>query len=713
MASYWKKHYTYTLLIFILAFAQYANTLQHSFVWDDKIVLTENYKVKQGISGIPQLFERGRTNEITDRYGFRPVTLTLFAILYEIFGANPLPYHITHVLLYAIFCALLMLSLPKLIPTLNTWTCFLAMLLFTCHPIHTEVVANIKSADEILAFLLSWCSLLLLKQYLQLQNNRQWSYFLASMLVFALALLAKESALFWVPIVVVYAIYLKNANLKKTIPFVVGMGAIAALIVPGFLTTKLLILPLLLLATLGLYFIHQHVSKLSIHSTCKYAAGAVSIVLLAIGIIIISTQQPTIDTQYINKNYQINTNNEDENGFYLEDKIMNNALFAVPSYSQRLANSVYISGKYLINFLYPNALVYFYGFNQIPVVGWANPWVLLALAIQLFLIFGVLWLWNKNKLLVFFLLFYLLSTLPYLHIIVPLDDAMADRFFFIASLAASFLVVFFIHTISSFFKQKIAKNSKNIFVSSLCFLLAAACFLTTFNRNKAWKNDYTLFKTDMPKLEHCARANYYLGSQYLNKFYETNQPKYVEKSINRFQKSINISPAAFFAYRNLTQLYIDQQNWQKALTMINDMLSHYPNSTEANYLKGLLFFRQEKHSEAIPIFTKVVANKPSFTLVYYELAWAYYNTGQTEQAITTLKNAIEIKPTFLDNYGALSDIYYDMGLLSEAMEILQKALKIDPNGAPIYDKMIQQYIDRGEEEQAQRLYEEAKTKGIF
>ncbi|MFZ1296685.1 MAG: hypothetical protein WAT16_01480, partial [Saprospiraceae bacterium] len=46
------------IALFILTFVLYANTLGHEFALDDGIVIKENKHVKQGISGIPDLFSK-------------------------------------------------------------------------------------------------------------------------------------------------------------------------------------------------------------------------------------------------------------------------------------------------------------------------------------------------------------------------------------------------------------------------------------------------------------------------------------------------------------------------------------------------------------------------------------------------------------------------------------------------------------------------------
>jgi tetratricopeptide (TPR) repeat protein len=65
-------------------------------------------------------------------------------------------------------------------------------LLFIAHPAHTEVVANIKSRDEILAFLFSVLSLKYLFHYVDSNTKRNLFF---SLLFFFLSLLSKETAI--------------------------------------------------------------------------------------------------------------------------------------------------------------------------------------------------------------------------------------------------------------------------------------------------------------------------------------------------------------------------------------------------------------------------------------------------------------------------------------------------------------------------------------
>ena len=141
----------YATGIFALAVVLYANTFRHGYVLDDDLVCAKNTYVQEGISGMGKIFSHSWYHGFTgveDRY-YRPVMLTSLAIDNTMFG--PDSHHVINVLIYGVSCALLYVLWVYLVGHVYTWLPLVAALLFAAHPLHTEVVANIKSRDELLA----------------------------------------------------------------------------------------------------------------------------------------------------------------------------------------------------------------------------------------------------------------------------------------------------------------------------------------------------------------------------------------------------------------------------------------------------------------------------------------------------------------------------------------------------------------------------------
>ncbi|MGB0402451.1 MAG: hypothetical protein ACPGEG_00050 [Salibacteraceae bacterium] len=210
-------------IIFFLSFIVYSNTFTHEFVLDDKIVITENSFTKKGIDGIVDIFSYdsmrgffGGERNLVQGGRYRPLALATHAVEYEIVGKEPFFFHFNNVLLYSISGVLLFLILVQLFPSTSVWYLsvpLIATVLFQVSPLHTEVVANIKSRDEILSILFSFGAILFVLHYLK--KSSIVSLIVASIL-FLLGLLSKESAVVMAGIApLLIWVFKKDVSLKS------------------------------------------------------------------------------------------------------------------------------------------------------------------------------------------------------------------------------------------------------------------------------------------------------------------------------------------------------------------------------------------------------------------------------------------------------------------------------------------------------------------
>jgi tetratricopeptide (TPR) repeat protein len=205
----------------------YTNTVSHSFILDDGAVTTSNEYVQQGISGIPNILKTEMWHFENMNLGYyRPLSMITFAIENQLFGNNPHVYHFGNIILYGLTGFFLCLLLMNLFQHFHPAFSFIITLLFMSHPIHTEVVANIKSRDEMLSFLnLTISFLLLLRAYKQPAMSVK--HLILSCAFFYFSLLSKETAmvgLFIVPLILFFA---RNNSIKQSllrmVPFLIIM----------------------------------------------------------------------------------------------------------------------------------------------------------------------------------------------------------------------------------------------------------------------------------------------------------------------------------------------------------------------------------------------------------------------------------------------------------------------------------------------------------
>lgn len=204
------------LICAAFAFVLYANTLTHEYTVDDDTVIKNNKITKKGISALPEIFTTAYRAGFWERKEslYRPLSVAMFAIEYSIAPEKPFVGHLMNVLLYALTAAVLFLLLSALFINKNPILAFIATLLFIAHPLHTEVIANIKSRDEILCFLFAIASLLAMVNYVK---HKQTSQLILSGVFIFLSLLSKENAVTYIVIAPLTLYFFTAADKKQMI----------------------------------------------------------------------------------------------------------------------------------------------------------------------------------------------------------------------------------------------------------------------------------------------------------------------------------------------------------------------------------------------------------------------------------------------------------------------------------------------------------------
>ena len=197
--------------VLLVPFLLYLNTLQNKYALDDAIVLTENEYVQEGFRGLDDIFLTEtftgffrEKKELVEGGRYRPLSLATFAIGYQLWGQKPGLSHLFNALFFSVLCLILFELIRLLcvrfgINKQPNQIAFFATLLFACHPVHTEVVANIKGRDELLSVLFLILSLYLALKYL---DKAGIPALLASGISLFAGLLSKENAIFLWPLLV-------------------------------------------------------------------------------------------------------------------------------------------------------------------------------------------------------------------------------------------------------------------------------------------------------------------------------------------------------------------------------------------------------------------------------------------------------------------------------------------------------------------------------
>ncbi len=172
--------------------AAYVNSLLNPFIWDDIALIVRNFHIGD-LGYVPRLFLEGSYHqEITGNF-YRPLLMASFALDFRYWALEPFGYHLFNLFLHLsnallVYCLVWLLSKKKTVP-------FLAALLFAVHPVHTEAVTYISGRGDPLAAFFSLLSLLCFIKFTGQEGARKAAFYTVSVVFFAMAAFAKESAL--------------------------------------------------------------------------------------------------------------------------------------------------------------------------------------------------------------------------------------------------------------------------------------------------------------------------------------------------------------------------------------------------------------------------------------------------------------------------------------------------------------------------------------
>lgn len=218
------------IALIAITFGLFSNTFNHGFTVDDPLLITRNKQVAKGISAIGKIWSssylEGFNGEVDASY--RPFSISQFALGKSMHNLKPSTMHVFHVIYFAIsigFCFLFTWLLTKK----NTWLAFGIVLLYACHPIHTEVLNNLKSRDEIMMALGIFAAGFFYLQHLDTQKMR---FLLYTGLAFFVSLFSKETALpMLLTIPVIHLYYTKSSkNLWRNTGILGGIALLYLLI---------------------------------------------------------------------------------------------------------------------------------------------------------------------------------------------------------------------------------------------------------------------------------------------------------------------------------------------------------------------------------------------------------------------------------------------------------------------------------------------------
>ncbi|MDR3184934.1 MAG: hypothetical protein LBT49_05960 [Prevotellaceae bacterium] len=697
-------------VIFALAFAFYGNTLFNHYALDDTMVLTQNEFVKRGASTIPKIL---KYDTFIGRYGeavinlpggrYRPLSVITLALEYELFtdaetkqiirdkldqGKNdddaallvgtPLPYvnHFMNILLYAVSAWVLLLIMLRLFPLRSAtgWRALfnipvLTVIFFVAHPVHSEVVANIKGRDEIMTLLGALCALYFTLRWLDTKKPSDMVY---AFLSFLLGLFSKENAITFL-VVIPITIYLIRPCKAK---FLICALLSALLVFPFFKGHA------------GLFFVS--VIPLLV---CFFLSGSdkryvtAMLPLYAAAFIFLLARQSAINLDPLP-----------------EKELMNNPFMYMTGH-QKWASIIYVMGRYLWLQIFPYPLTTDYYPYHIPIMNFSDVSVifitLLYVALGAFTLWGI---FRRNKY-AYAVVWFVVPLSIVSNIFVQVGTFMNERFIYISSIGFCMVLAdFLIYHLPKWLQQKTLYRG----VVTL-FVLVSLCLygVDTVARNKAWMDDFTLSTTDVKASPKSAKANYDASRVYnieLQKATDDATRDSITRLINKYS-------------RRAVEIHPNYENALLLLSWSNGALGQPPDSS-VKYLLRLIRWNPfnpfaidalaaaaanyPNVEKRLEIWEYVVKVAPQRFEAHYNLATVYANEQMRfHDALPHFEKAAELNPNHAPAIMGVGAMYANTGKFGKSVEMFERVAKLTPTDTLVFINLWRTYSAVGDGVKAQ------------
>ena len=638
-------------LLRIIAFAfpvlLYLNTIPNDYALDDSIVITENNFVKEGISGIKNIFTHDsfigffkKKRDLVEGGRYRPLSIASYAVEYSIWKSDPHLSHLINAMLYGLLSLVVFIFLKKILRYLGYESiaipvAFISTLLFASHPIHTEVVANIKGRDEMLAFLFGFLSL---NQFIVYLEKSKIQYAAASGVLLFLGLLSKENA---ITIVAVAALIIV-INFKKE-----------------FFSRYINAMIFLSLGTALYLVIHSQV----VGGFSKTVA----------------------------------------------DELMNNPYLYASKY-EKFPTIFYTLLIYIKLLFSPHPLTFDYYPYHIQLQTWQNPLVLLSIVIHVMIIIGAFYYLNRNKIISFAIFFYFLTLLPVSNIFINIGSFMNERFVFFSSLGFCLVCGYLIFGIyqrfsNSTLKQNLIVSGYVIILIFFSIILlqrntnwkdnytlflhdvkissgsaksncAAGGVLLEKSQNETdtvqkrieLNNSINYLKSAVRIYPNYVDALLLLGNAYY--FHDTD----MKNAMTIYNKIFDQAPGYDLAFQNFKKILISAKNPDDKKTGYKEILKYNSSDFEANYQLGILYGKVFNNLDSATIFlSKAVKLNPKSIEANRDCGVAFAIKGTPAMAVPYFKQAILLEPNEPSNYINLGLACQKLGDIPKANELFRKA----------------------------------------
>jgi len=391
-----------------------------------------------------------------------------------------------------------------------------------------------------------------------------------------------------------------------------------------------------------------------------------------------------------------------------------NPLHYEKSFLVHLSTGFYTLIYYIRLLLYPHPLLFYYGYDQIPVVSWSNGWAIFSLFLHGVLAIYAIRKFRERHVLSFAIIYYFICISMFSNIVKPAVGIVAERFLFAASLGFCIaLVYFFFRLAKADMKNSFIRSAQKNKILLLALILLLPYTIKTISRNRDWKSEVSLYSRDVKYLTRSAKANVlYAGTLLRHVFMDVKKTKNIERNrqkintiIKHYNIALDIYPEYANAYNNLASIYIViYKQYEKAIPYLERAVELDPLYYEAFYNLGFAYEKMNMYDKALHYYNIAKRIDPEHLRVLAGIADLYDKMDKLEEAIKINKKIMEVDPSINLPYINIGNYYLVRQDTATAVLWWEKAVKKDPPNRNLLRTLTQYYGKKGDTAKSKYYY---------
>jgi protein O-mannosyl-transferase len=312
-----------------------------------------------------------------------------------------------------------------------------------------------------------------------------------------------------------------------------------------------------------------------------------------------------------------------------------------------------------------------------------DPWTTLPSAILILLLIGLAVFSIRRYRLLFFCVIWFLGNLAIESTVIPLQDIIFEHRLYLPSMILGLPLLVFID-----------RRVKNLWIPGLVICLTAVVFsYWTYQRNKVWQNEMSLWADNVKKSPNKARPHNNLGLAFQNQ-------GNIEKALFHYTTASQLDPTSYVAHNNLGNIYMDQGNLEKAFFHLSGALKIRPGYSNARINMGRYYYLKGDSKTALDHYSKVLAANPLNEVAHNNAGNILVQQEKLDEAKHHFLRAMEINPHYIDPVIGFGHLLVKNNKLQGGIGYFQKALDIDPGNYLAHFSLGNVFLNIGNLEKA-------------